>query len=130
MLEELDSARERGARIRAELLGGAVNSGGHRNGGSMTAPNASGVQRCIIAALSDAGVDGSEIDAISGHLTGTFADPVEVANWSLSLGCRPAGDFPWITAPKSMFGHALGAAGAIETVAAILMLQGGYVHPS
>lgn len=129
VLEELDSARERGARIHAELLGGAVNSGGHRNGGSMTAPNASGVQRCIVAALSDAGVDGGEIDAISGHLTGTFADPVEVVNWSRSLG-RPAEDLPWITAPKSMLGHALGAAGAIETVAAILMLRGGYVHPS
>ena len=129
VLEELDSARERGARIHAELLGGAVNSGGHRNGGSMTAPNASGVQRCIVAALSDAGVDGGEIDAISGHLTGTFADPVEVVNWSRSLG-RPAEDLPWITAPKSIFGHALGAAGAIETVAAILMLRGGYVHPS
>jgi 3-oxoacyl-(acyl-carrier-protein) synthase len=129
LLEELDSALERGARIHAELLGGAVNSGGHRNGGSMTAPNAGGVQRCIVAALSDAGVDGSEIDAISGHLTGTFADPVEVDNWSQALGRRPR-DFPWITAPKSMFGHALGAAGAIETVAAILMLQGGYVHPS
>jgi 3-oxoacyl-(acyl-carrier-protein) synthase len=129
MLEELDAARERGARIHAELLGGAVNSGGHRNGGSMTAPNSSGVQRCITAALSDADVEGSQIDAISGHLTGTFADPVEVANWSQSLG-RPARDFPWITAPKSMFGHALGAAGAIETVAAILMLRGRYVHPS
>ena len=129
MLEELESALERGARIHAEFLGGAVNSGGHRNGGSMTAPNSSGVQRCITAALSDAGVDGSQINAISGHLTGTFADPVEVANWSRSLG-RPAGDLPWITAPKSMFGHALGAAGAIETVAAILMLRGGYVHPS
>ncbi|MGB6641254.1 MAG: beta-ketoacyl synthase N-terminal-like domain-containing protein, partial [Thermoanaerobaculia bacterium] len=129
LLEDLESARERGARIHAEFLGGAVNSGGHRNGGSMTAPNSAGVQRCITAALSNAGVDGSEIDAISGHLTGTFADPMEVANWAQALGRRPR-DLPLITAPKSMFGHALGAAGAIETVAAILMLQGGYVHPS
>jgi 3-oxoacyl-(acyl-carrier-protein) synthase len=129
MLEDLDSALERGARVHAEVLGGAVNSGGHRNGGSMTAPNTSGVQRCITSALSAAGIDSSEVDAISGHLTGTFADPLEVSNWSHALGRRP-GDFPWITAPKSLFGHALGAAGAIETVAAILMLGGGYVHPS
>lgn len=129
LLEDLEAALERGARIHAEILGGAANSGGHRNGGSMTAPNSMGVQRCITTALSDAGVEGGEIDAVSGHLTGTFADPVEVANWSEALG-RPPGDFPWITAPKSMFGHALGAAGAIETVATILMLRGGYVHPS
>ena len=51
LLESLDSARARGARIYAELLGGAVNCGGHRGGGSMTAPNPEGVRRCIRAAL-------------------------------------------------------------------------------
>ena len=95
----------------------------------MNAPGSIGVQRCIEKAIEESGIRPEQVDAINGHLTGTFADPVEVANWAQALGRRP-GDLPPITAPKSMFGHALGAAGAIETVAAILMLQGGYVHPS
>jgi len=129
LLESLDSARERGARIHAEVLGGAINCGGHRGGGSMTAPNPNGVRRCIRAALGDARVDPAEIDAISGHLTATAADPRELAAWQGALGRRPD-DMPPITSTKSMIGHALGAAGAIECVAAVLMLRGRYVHAS
>ena len=55
LLESLSSARARGARIYAEVLGGAVNCGGQRGGGSMTAPNPAGVRRCIRAALADGG---------------------------------------------------------------------------
>jgi 3-oxoacyl-(acyl-carrier-protein) synthase len=129
MLEELQSATDRGARIYAEVIGGAVGSGGQRAGGSMTAPNPQGVRRCIRAALADAQVRPHEIDAINGHLTATGADPGEVAAWAEALE-QPAARFPWITSTKSMIGHALGAAGAIESVAAVLMLAGGYVHPS
>lgn len=129
VLESLDSALARGARIRAEVLGVATNCGGHRGGGSMTAPNPTGVQRCIQAALADAALEPARIDAISGHLTATGADPKEVANWSRALGRGPA-DFPVITSTKSLIGHALGAAGAIESVAAVLMLEGGFVHAS
>lgn len=128
-LETLESAEARGARIYAEVLGGAINCGGHRGGGSMTAPNPESVQRCIQAALADSSIGGEEIDAISGHLTATMADPKEVANWSKALN-RDPGDLPAITSTKSMIGHGLGAAGALESVAAILMLQGGVVHPS
>lgn len=129
MLESLESARGRGARIYAEILGGAVNCGGHRGGGSMTAPNPTGVQRCIRGALLDARVQPREIDAINGHLTATGADPGEVRNWSLGLERGP-GDFPWITSTKSMIGHGLGAAGGMEMVATVAMLHGGYVHAS
>ena len=129
MLESLESARERGARVRAELIGAAVNCGGHRGGGSMTAPNPEGVQRCIRAALADAGVSPSAVGAINGHLTATGADAKEVASWAAALGARP-GALPPITSTKSMIGHTLGAAGAIESVACVLMLQGGFVHPS
>jgi 3-oxoacyl-(acyl-carrier-protein) synthase len=69
------------------------------------------------------------VDAISGHLTATGADPREVGAWAEALEREP-GELPAITATKSMIGHALGAAGAIESVAAILMLEGGFVHPS
>ena len=128
-LESLESAQGRGARIYAEVLGGAINCGGHRCGGSMTAPNAEGVQRCIRAAVADAAIDPDEVDAISGHLTATGADPKEVASWAKALERSPEA-FPAITSTKSMIGHALGAAGALESVACVLMLRERFVHPS
>ena len=129
MLESLESAQERGARIYAEVAGSAINCGGHRGGGSMTAPNPEGVRRCIQAALADAQIAPEEVDAINGHLTATGADPKEVRSWAKALGCSP-GDLPPITSTKSMIGHALGAAGGVEAVACVLMLKGGFVHPS
>ena len=129
IVESLEAAQARGARVYAEVLGAAVNCGGHRNGGSMTAPNPEGVRRCIQASVADAGIAPAEVDAISGHLTATGADPREVASWSAALGRGP-GDFPWITSTKSLIGHTLGAAGAIEAIGAVLMLRGGYVHGS
>lgn len=129
LLESLESATARGADIYAEVLGGAVNCGGHRNGGSMTAPNPVSVRRCIRTAIEDADIDPSEVDLINGHLTATGADPSEVANWSAALERGPD-DFPLIHSTKSMIGHGLGAAGALESVACVLMLRGGYVHPS
>ena len=128
-LESLESATARGARIHAEVLGGALNCGGHRGGGSMTAPNPDSVRRCIAGALADAGISPDEVDAISGHLTATGADPNEVEAWAAALLAAP-GELPPITATKSMIGHALGAAGAIESVACVQMLRGGYVHPA
>jgi len=129
LLESLESALERGARIRGEVLGYALNCGGQRGGGSMTAPNPEGVRRCIGAALSDAGIGPTDVGAINGHLTATGADPREVEAWAGALAGRPNG-LPPITSTKSMIGHALGAAGAIESVACLLMLEGGFVHPS
>ena len=129
LLESLSSALERGARIRAEVIGQAVNCGGHRTGGCMTAPNPEGVVRCVQGALADAGIEAREVDLIRGHLTATGADPREVASWTKALGREPS-DFPVITATKSLVGHGLGAAGAIESVAALLMLEGGFAHPS
>ncbi len=129
VLESLDSALARGADIRAELLGGAVNCGGHRGGGSMTAPNPEGVVRCVRDALADAGVGPRAIDAINGHLTATSADAREVDSWARALEASPR-ELPPITSTKSMIGHALGAAGGIESVACVLMLQRGFVHAS
>ena len=129
LLESLESARARGAHIHAELIGSAVNCGGHRGGGSMTAPNPEGVKRCVRAALADAGITGGEVDAINGHLTATGADPAELRCWAAALDRAP-GTLPPITSTKSMIGHALGAAGAIEAVATVLMLERGFIHPS
>jgi 3-oxoacyl-(acyl-carrier-protein) synthase len=128
-LESLESAEERGARIYAEVLGGALNCGGHRSGGSMTAPNPVSVRRCIRQAIADGGIDPQEVDLINGHLTATGADPSEVAAWADALEATPE-TFPIINSTKSMIGHGLGAAGALESVACILMLRSGFAHPS
>jgi 3-oxoacyl-(acyl-carrier-protein) synthase len=129
LLEDLETAKARGARIYAELLGGHVNCGGQRMGGSMTAPNPEGVKRCIRAAIADAEISAKDIEAINGHLTATFADPYEVKNWSEALERGPK-DFPYINSTKSMIGHCLGAAGAVECVAVVLQLYKGFLHPS
>ncbi len=129
VLESLVSARERGARIYAEVAGESLNCGGQRGGGSMTAPNPEGVQRCMRGALADARLPASDVDVINGHLTATGADPREVGAWAAALEREP-GTLPPITSTKSMIGHALGAAGAIECVASVLMLHRGFVHPS
>ena len=129
VLEELETALERGARIYGEIIGGYVNCGGQRNGGSMTAPNPAGVQRCIKGAVDDARIDTHEIDGINGHLTATFADPSEIHNWSTALKRGPD-NFPYVNSTKSMIGHCLGAAGAIESVATVLQIYKGFLHPS
>lgn len=129
MLESLSSAQQRGVHIYAEVLGVDVNCGGQRNGGSTTFPNPVGVQRCIKSAIKMADIDASEVDLINGHLTATMADPYEVKNWQQALG-RPAEQMPLINSTKSLVGHALGAAGGIECVAAVLQLDQGFVHGS
>jgi 3-oxoacyl-(acyl-carrier-protein) synthase len=129
VLEEMETALARGARIYAEIIGGYVNCGGQRMGGTMTAPNPEGVRRCIRGAIADAGIDPSEVDAINGHLTATYADPHEVKSWAAALGRTPA-NFPYIQATKSLIGHCLGATGAIECVASILQIYKGFLHPS
>ncbi|MEN8184042.1 MAG: beta-ketoacyl-[acyl-carrier-protein] synthase family protein [Myxococcota bacterium] len=129
LLESLESAQRRGAPVLAEITGVAVNCGGQRGGGSMTAPNREGVVRCVRSALADGKTPAREVDAINGHLTATGADPGEIEAWAEALGRRP-GTLPTITSTKSMIGHALGAAGAIECIASVLMVRGGFVHPS
>lgn len=126
VLEEHESALKRGAKIYAEILGGEINSGGQRSGGSMTAPNSEAVQRCIRKALENSEINPQAIDAINGHLTATAMDSVEIGNWSKAL-CRNRDDFPWINSLKGMTGHCLSASGSIECVAGILQLKGGYI---
>jgi 3-oxoacyl-[acyl-carrier-protein] synthase-1 len=129
MLESLESARQRGTSIYAEVLGGAVNSGGQRQGGTLTAPNSEAVQTCIRQALHQAQVQPEEVDLINGHLTATSKDPVEIENWATALH-RYGKDFPYINATKSVIGHCLAAAGAIESVATVLQLHEQFVAPN
>jgi len=129
VLEELETALKRGAKIYAEFAGGYLNGGGHRMGGSMTLPNPEGVRRAIEGAMQDAGINATQIDAINGHLTGTIADPLEIKNWARTLG-RDGADFPYINSTKSLVGHCLGAAGGVEGIASVLEVHKGFIHGS
>jgi 3-oxoacyl-(acyl-carrier-protein) synthase len=129
VLEELDFALARGARIYAEVLGGCANSGGQRGGGTMTAPNPVGVTRCINEALENSGIKPDDIDLVSGHLTATMADKYEIQSWAQALG-RSGKNFPLTNSVKSMIGHCLSAAGSIESVACVLQIVHGFVHPN
>jgi len=126
VLESLESALGRGATIYAEVLGGAINSGGQRGEGSMTAPNSEAVQRCISDALTDAQISKEAVDVINGHLTATSKDALEIENWSKALA-RTGEDFPYINSFKGIFGHCLAAAGSIEIVASMLQFKEGLV---
>jgi 3-oxoacyl-(acyl-carrier-protein) synthase len=129
VLEELETALSRNAKIYGEILGSHINCGGQRNGGTMQAPGQIGVQRCLKSAIEDANISPNDIDYISGHLSSTMADPLEIDNWCKALN-RHGDDFPYINSLKSMIGHCLGAAGTIETISAILQMNGGFLHPS
>ncbi|MHA7829507.1 MAG: beta-ketoacyl-[acyl-carrier-protein] synthase family protein [Flagellimonas sp.] len=129
VLESLESAVERGATIYAEVLGGEVNSGGQRQGGTLTAPNPEAVQRCIKNALKSSGVSPNEVDVINGHLTATSKDALEIENWTKALR-RKHKDFPLINSTKSLVGHCLAAAGSIECVASIIQLKEQFVVPN
>ncbi|MDC0177371.1 beta-ketoacyl-[acyl-carrier-protein] synthase family protein [Polaribacter sp.] len=129
VLESLESALERKATIYAEVLGGNINSGGQRNGGTLTAPNSEAVQKCISDAILDANISAKEIDVINGHLTATSKDSLEIENWTKALKIKGT-DFPYINSLKSMIGHCLSASGAIESVASVLQIKEGFVFPN
>ena len=95
----------------------------------MTAPNSEAVQRCIKEAIEDAGIKAQDIDLINGHLTATSKDATEIDNWATALG-RKGMDFPYINSQKSMVGHCLSAAGAIESVATVLQLRHQFIFPN
>ena len=118
VLEELTQAQARGAKIYGEILGfGASCDAFH-----VTAPNSEGQIRSIQSALNDAKLQPADIDYIHAHGTGTeLNDATETATIKAVFGDR-AYQIP-ITALKAMTGHAIGAAGAMQVIAALLSLQ-------
>ncbi|QDP86217.1 beta-ketoacyl-[acyl-carrier-protein] synthase family protein [Chryseobacterium sp. SNU WT5] len=129
VVEDLESALARNTKIYCEILGGNLNSGGQRGGGSMTAPNSTAVQKCVKDAILDSGIEAKDIDFISGHLTATSKDSTEIQNLAEALN-RSGKDFPYINSLKALTGHCLSAAGSIEAVAAILQLNENFVAPN
>ena len=129
VIEDLESALVRNAKIYCEILGGNLNSGGQRGGGSMTAPNSTAVQKCVKDAVLESGVEAKDIDYISGHLTATSKDATEIQNLSTALN-RSGKDFPYINSLKALTGHCLSAAASIECVATVLQLSENFIAPN
>ena len=127
LLEEATAARARGAVVLAEVLGHGMNN----NAFHMTAPDkeGGGLRRAMAMALADAGTSPAEIDHVNSHGTGTkYNDVTETQAIKALLGER-ARQIP-ITAVKSMTGHTMGAAGAMEAIASILSLRDGIIPPT
>ncbi|MCX7599357.1 MAG: beta-ketoacyl-[acyl-carrier-protein] synthase family protein [Armatimonadetes bacterium] len=127
VLESLDAALERGAKIYAEVAGWAQNNNGYH----MTAPDpgAEGMTQVIAACLANAAISPDEVDYINAHGTGTQPhDPAETLAIKNVLGKR-AYEIP-VSSIKGAIGHLMGAAGAIETVAASLAIVRGIVPPT
>jgi 3-oxoacyl-[acyl-carrier-protein] synthase II len=123
VLESLDSALARGARIYAEVLGYGLNCDAHHP----VAPDLDSVARCMAAALRDAGVTPADVDLISAHGTGTRANDVtEVGAIRQVFGDRA----PRVISIKSMIGHTMGAASALAAAACALALTHGFIPPT
>ncbi|MDQ0476514.1 beta-ketoacyl synthase [Chryseobacterium sp. MDT2-18] len=129
VIEDLESALARNAKIYCEILGGNLNSGGQRGGGSMTAPNSVAVQKCVKDAILESGIEPKDIDYISGHLTATSKDATEIKNLAEALN-RSGKNFPYINSLKALTGHCLSGAGSIEAVATILQLTENLIAPN
>lgn len=127
VLESLEHAERRGARIHAELVGyGSTSDAFH-----IVAPDpeGSGAYRAMREAIADAGIAAAEIDTINAHATSTIAGDLSETLAIKRLLGRGAYDVP-ISANKSMLGHMLGAAGGVEAIALIKTLQDGLIPPT
>ena len=127
LLEELEHARARGATIYAEVKGYAANSDAHHV--TAPAPEGIGAQRCMRAALADAGLTPSQIQYINAHGTSTeFNDKNESLAIRAVFGA--AADDVAVSSTKSMTGHMLGAAGSVEAAICALAITRGVVPPT
>ncbi|WFE29671.1 beta-ketoacyl-ACP synthase II [Solwaraspora sp. WMMD791] len=124
VLERAEHAAARGARVYARLAGAGITSDGY----DMVQPHPEGLgaARAIRLALADAGVSGTDIAHVNAHATSTPAgDLAELVALRSAVG-----DHPVLTATKSMSGHLLGAAGALESIATILTIRDSVVPPT
>ena len=120
VLEELEHAKARGAKIYAEIVGYGATSDGY----DMVAPSGEGAKRCMRQALATVS---SPVDYINTHGTSTpVGDSKEMGAIREVFGDK----MPFITSTKSLTGHSLGAAGVQESIYSILMMQGGFIGES
>ncbi|QLH22029.1 beta-ketoacyl synthase [Streptomyces sp. Rer75] len=124
VLESLESALARGARIYAEVLGYGLNC----DADHPVAPNQDSVARCMRLALDDARIKPEEVDFISAHGTGTRANDITEARAIRQVFGDAAP--PRTVSIKSMIGHSMGAAGALASIACALALTEGFIPPT
>lgn len=125
VLEPLEAARARGARVYAELVGSGMSS----DAGHITAPSVEGPVRAMKAALRDANLAVEQVGYINAHGTGTAANDATETRAIRQVFEKHA-DRVAVSSTKSMHGHALGAAGALEAVATVMALHEGVLPPT
>jgi 3-oxoacyl-[acyl-carrier-protein] synthase II len=127
ILEEYEHAKARGAKIYGEVAGFGQTCDAHH----VTAPDPEGrgVAKAMVLAMKDGGLSPEDIDYVSAHGTSTpLNDPIETKAIRAAFGSRA--DKLKVSSLKSMTGHCIGAAGAIESIASILGMNEDWVHPT
>jgi 3-oxoacyl-(acyl-carrier-protein) synthase len=125
LLEELEHARKRGARIYSEVAGFGMSS----DAAHITQPTVDGPARAIRMALQEGGVRPEEVDYINAHGTGTRLNDATETRVIKEVFKDHAGKVA-ISSTKSMHGHAMGATGAIELIATVMALDRGVIPPT
>ena len=125
LLEEKEMAEARGAKIYAEILGGASNADAHHI--TAPAPGGLGAEKCINLALEDSGIEPETVGYINAHGTSTPLNDLGEAQ-AINSVFGPTG--PPVSSTKGITGHTLGAAGAIEAVAVVISIQKSLIPPT
>ena len=123
IVESYESARRRGATIRAEVAGYGFSS----NGDHISVPNVDGPSRSLRRAVANAGIGLGEIGYVNAHATST---PLGDANEAQAIDAVFGSHKPYVTSTKSQTGHEMWMAGASEVIYSLLMMQGGFIAPN
>jgi nodulation protein E len=125
LMEPLEHAQARGAKIWGEIAGFGMSSDAHH----LTQPLAEGAARAMRSAIEDAAVNPAAIGYVNAHGTGTLANDVTESQAIREVFGAHADKLP-VSSTKSMHGHALGAAGALEAAATLMALDDGLIPPT